>query len=212
MSTPRYRRWIALAVLVALPWMGGSGGCVAVGVVAYKVMGPPATPAKYPLSNEPTLVLVESYKNPTDTFVVSEQLARSVMEDLQEADQKRELVPLERLFRLRDAEPTRFGKMKVSEVAGELGAAQVIYVDVQQSTIEPIAGGEYIRGSMLVRVKVISASGALLWPENSEGYPVGIETPTVQTGKGSNASTLQDSMAQNVGTSIGRLFHKWKAE
>lgn len=191
---------------------GLAGGCAAVGVIAHKLIGPPPVQAKYTLEKVATVIMVEAYQNPSGSFAVSELLAGAIADDLKENDPKLELVSTDKLIELRDADVNAYAKMRVSDILAAVEARQAIYVDVQQSVVEPVSGGEYIRGRLLVRVKVIDDTGKLLWPESSDGFPVMTETPTSATGKGSNAITMQDGMAQSVGLSIGRLFHKWKTD
>lgn len=185
-------------------------GCVAVGVVAHKFSGPQTVNAKYVLPEGPTLVLVETYKNPAGTFVMSELVARAIIEDLKSADPPPSLTPVEKLYRFRDAQPSRLAAMKIGDVATAVDARQVIYVNVVRTTVEPVAGGEFLQGDLLVQVKVVDREGRMLWPESGEGYPVGTSTPTVQTSAAVNATTLEDQMARTVGTNVGRLFHPWK--
>ena len=57
-------------------------GCNVLGVVGYKLSGPPTIKAQYVPKQEPLLVLVENYNNPSAGEFDSDRLARQLVEEL----------------------------------------------------------------------------------------------------------------------------------
>src|SRR5438477_5408747 len=162
----QWARRITLLLLIALP------GCAAAGVAAYKVMGPPDVPAQYVPAHQPLLVIVENYRRPSAALTDSDLLARYIEQNLNE-HQTAPIVATSKVYELKSSRPEDFRKMTVAQIGREVGARQILYVDLTDATVEPLVGGEALRGSAAARVKIIDAGGQTLWPKDmTDGYPV----------------------------------------
>src|SRR4051794_26778835 len=66
---------ILVSILVAT-------GCSTAGVLTHKLRGPPPVPAQYTPKQEPMLVLVENYRNPSATIADAQRLEDLIKEQL----------------------------------------------------------------------------------------------------------------------------------
>jgi hypothetical protein len=156
------------------------------------------------------LVLVESYRS-TTSHSDSEVLARYLMVEL--TDHKvAPLVPLETLYAVRTNKGDEFRRMSIAAVGREAGAKQVLYVDVQQSSIGAPPGSELLKGRIAVQVRVVDvATGATRWPtEGTEGVPLGYETPLPRADENTTEAMVRQRMHAAMADRIARLFYKWK--
>ncbi|HEY8665012.1 MAG TPA: hypothetical protein VIL86_00020 [Tepidisphaeraceae bacterium] len=188
-------------------------GCEIPGAVVYKVAGPPKVEAKFVPAQVPTLVLAENYRNPSSAALEGEALARAVQEEL-EAHHVVPLVNSSSYFTLRAEKPAEVKAMTISQVGKAVGAKQIIYINIDRSSIEEAAGTEMLKGRMAVYVRVVDAeSGETVWPkENSSGWFLKSETPYLRTGGGVNEDFIRRQMTSALSEQIARLFYKWKPE
>lgn len=186
-------------------------GCNVVGALAYKTVGPPEVPAKYTLAQEPTLILVENYANPSANPLECEQLGRYVAEQIKTFNLA-PLIEADALSRLRDKDPAAYAHMSTPAIGRAVGARQVIYVDLLKSEIESHGGG-ILKAEAAVRVRVIDVeAGQVCWPlELSEGYPLDFATPLLRSTE-SQAPAARDQMLRGMAHAIGKLFRAWKPD
>jgi len=201
---------LIVCMIVSALLLAWVSGCAAVGAVGYKVMGPPAVEAKYIPAMEPMLVMVENYRGSSGS--VQDQALDRYLEGLLAAHHIAPLVDATKLRELRRSRPD-YRSMSVSAVATAIGAKQVLYVDVVQNTVEPLLGGESLRGQASVRVKVIDGqTGETRWPgDMGEGYPV---ESSVQWGTSDvrSESELREAVLAPLADKIAKLFYKWKPD
>jgi hypothetical protein len=186
-------------------------GCTAASAIGYKFAGPPAVPARYVPPKEPMLVLVENYRATGGGSTDAEMLARHLVEELKE-HKVAPLVPLDALYALRTERADGYRKMSMSAVGRETGAKQVLYVDVQQSSIGAPPGSDLLKGRVAVQVRVVDvATGATRWPtEAAEGIPLAYETPLPRADVNTSEAMVRQHMHEQMALRIGRLFYKWK--
>ena len=186
-------------------------GCTAASAIQYKIAGPPAVPARYVPAQEPMLVLVENYRATGGGSADAEMLARHVVAELK-AHRVAPLVPLDALYALRTEKGDGYRKMSMASVGRETGAKQVLYVDVQQSSIGAPPGSDLLKGRVAVQVRVVDvATGATRWPtEAAEGIPMAYETPLPRADVNTTESMVRQHMHEQMAIRIGRLFYKWK--
>jgi hypothetical protein len=190
-----------------------AGGCAAAGVAAYKVMGPADVPAKYVPAKEPMLVLVENYSRPSSAFTDSELLSRFLVSNLK-TNNVAPIIDLNTLREFQASHASELHDLSVAALGRQLGAKQVLYIDVTKNDIEPLLGGETLRGEAAVRVKIVDvATGETRWPlEMSEGYPLSFSTSLGSATRGESEIALKQRMYANLGDRIAKLFYKWKPE
>jgi len=205
--------WIAiLGVSFSIFLMLMASGCVAFGAVAHKVMGPPWIPAKYvPPPEASVVVLVEDYHR-SSAYTDDEQISRFVEEQMK-GHLKSPVVDSSKVRELRLSKADQFKTMTVAEVGRQVGAQQVIWVNVVERNIESLLGGEQLRGDVSARVRVIdSKSGQTLWPmDMAEGYPL---SSGVNFGSGTPTSEadMKQTLYHALGDKIAKLFYKWQPE
>ena len=190
-----------------------TAGCQALGVLAYKILGPPAVAAQYvPNKTRPMLVLVENYQHQSSAAAASDLLGQYVAHDLQ-TYQIAPIVPPEELQALRDERGADFRTMSITSIGQAVGAEQVLYIQLQSSDVTPLAGGESFSGQAAATVRVVdAATGETLWPSDiSAGYGV---SANVKLG-GTSAKSVQDVRRElniRLTDEISRLFRKWKPD
>jgi hypothetical protein len=211
--TMRPRLHASLVVLVLL------GGCDALGVAAYKLHGPPKVPAKYVPRQAPTLVLVENYQHQSSAAAHADILAQLLATTF--TDKKiAPMVPQEKLVELRDARGEAFKKMSISAIGREVGAAQVVYVQLRRSDVTPLSGGagggDALGGQADATVKVIDvASGDTMWPTDvaaEAGYPVAAATKMGASSRGGSVNDVRRKMYVELCDQIAKLFYKWQPD
>ena len=200
----------ALCILLLLPL----GGCEVLGVLAYKLHGPAKVPAKYVPEKKPMLVLVENFQHQSSVNAHAEMLGRMLVKEL-DARKIAPLVPLDKLQELRDARPAEFPKMSMAAIGREVGADQILYVQLHRSDVTPMSGGEALTGQTTASVKVVDvATGDTLWPGEAAaegGYPVGAATK-LGTDKGTNIQDVRQRLYAQLSHEIARLFYKWQPD
>ena len=189
-------------------------GCTALGVAAYKLHGPAKVPAKYVPQQRPMLVLVENYQHQSSVNAHADLLGRMLVKEL-EARKIAPLVSLDRLQELRDARPREFATMSMASIGRQLGAEQILYVQLHNSDVQPMAGGDALSGQTAASVKVVDvATGDTLWPGGivgEGGYPVAAGTK-LGTRDGGTIQDVRQRMYADLTHQIARLFYKWQPE
>ena len=209
------RRWhlpflvFRLSLFVLLP---GLCGCRVLGVVAYKVAGPPDVPALYVLPKEPTLVLVENYQHQSSAAASTDLLAQYVAQDL-ETRKLVPIVPLEKLQELRDSRPAEYGKMSITAIGKQVGASQIVYVQLHNSDATPVVGGEGFTGQATASIKVVSAaSGETLWPTDlADGHMVAAKSHGTKR-QASSPTDVRRELNAKLTEEISKCFRKWKPD
>jgi hypothetical protein len=189
-----------------------ASGCVAAGVAAHKIMGPAAIEAQYVPAKEPLVVMVENYRRPSSALTDDELLSRYI-EGFLRGHEVAPLIESSKIRELRINRPDEFKKMSITAVGREVGAKQILYVDVVNSELESLMAGESLRGSTTVRVRVIDAeTGQTRWPTDmADGYPL---EQSLSFGKTTARSEqeLKQSLYVSLGDRIAKLFYKWKPD
>jgi hypothetical protein len=185
-------------------------GCNVGGALAHKIIGPPPIPAQYVPSKEPTLVLVENYRNPSAAILDARRLERRVADELQ----RHSVAPVVDPDRLESVRATpEFSKMTIPAVGRATKAKQILYVNVRHFSIEGTVAGEMLKGRAEMSVRVVDAStGESHWPADAAGYAIAIETPWFRQGEGADEAALREQMSWRAADSIVKLFRKHGAE
>ena len=201
----------ALCILLLLP------GCAVLGVAAYKIAGPAKVPAQYVPEKRPMLVLVENYEHQSSVNSHADLLGYMLVKELGERKIV-PLVPLEKLQELRDARAAEFPTMSMAAIGRELGADQILYVQLHRSDVTPMAGGggsDALTGQTAASVKVVDVgTGDTLWPGGAGaegGYPVSAATK-LGAHNGANVQDVRQRMYAQLSHDIVKLFYKWQPD
>jgi hypothetical protein len=200
-------------LLVSLSLFFFAGGCNLLGAAAAKLGPPPTIPAQYTPAPEPTLLLVENYHNPASMRLESEAVTRVLSEELT----NHQVVPLidpSEWARLRQAKGAAYRKMPLDAIGQALGAAQVIYVDLEQFEVDRAAAGEMYEGRADAVVRVVdTADGSVLWPtDTAGGYPISVRLPPQRTNPALGDQPVRQQLHASLADRIARLFYPWQSE
>ena len=192
-------------------------GCTALGVAAYKLHGPAKVPAEYVPQKTPMLVLVENYQHQSSVNAHADLLAHLLVKEIGER-KVAPIVPLETLQSLRDTRPAEFPTMSMTTIGREVGAEQILYVQLHRTDVTPMmgaAGGDALTGQTSASVKVVDvATGDTLWPAgvgSDSGYPVSAATK-LGAHNGANVADVRQRMYVQLSHDIAKLFYKWQPE
>jgi len=202
----------ALLLVALCPLLAG---CAMVGLLADKALGPPETPAVYKPDKKPMLVMVESYKQQSVLESPSDELAQ----DLSELIKKHSVSPIVdpmKLLEYRTEHADRYGTMPVQTIGRELGASQVLYVNIKGVDVGTPTGGDVYSGTVDVRVKVVDVStGRTLWPTGtSDGYQVKVDEgdAMVLASEAPSKHAVQSAMLDDLADQIVHLFFAYTTD
>lgn len=206
----RYPAPRAVTCLLVVACSFACNACSTAGVLAHKFVGPPPVPATYKPAKEPMLVLVENYRNPSASMLDSARLSMLVGEQFR----RHNIAPLvapARLEALR-ADPA-YAEMTIPAIGRHVGAKQVLYVNVRRFGVEGTVGGEMLKGTAEMTVRVVdAATGDNRWPIDAGGHPVAVTTPWVRLGEGASEVALREQMIRSAAVAIGKIFRKYSSE
>lgn len=105
--------------------------------------------------------------------------------------------------------------MSMAAIGREVGAHQILYVQLHRSDVTPMSGGDSLTGQTAASVKVVDvATGDTLWPSDTAaetGYPVAAATQ-LGTDRGTNVQDVRQQLYVQLSHQIARLFYKWQPE
>jgi hypothetical protein len=199
---------LTAAALLALACAGTLllTGCDVAGFAAQAVF-PEVVKAQYTPPKTPMLVLVENRQNPTMGIAESDELAAYIIDELKTYEVCPIIEP--KAFQQYCDEHPDWNKMSISELGKGVGAAQVLYVDVQRIGFGQITGVP-ASGRIDVAVHVVDVKDRrTVFPSAiTDSVPLTYETPLL-TGQ-EDVASAQHGLIQAMGTRIGRLFHEYK--
>ena len=187
-------------------------GCNILGPVSTIVAGPPSVPAVYVPAKERMLIVVENFQQPSESFADAEMLARTLREELTRL-KVAPLVPMDEYYAMRTERAGEFRNMSIAGIGKALGAKQVLYVDLQQVSIDATPGSDQLRGTATVSLRIVdSETGRSRWPKDvAEGYPLSHEV-TPRSENATNHNFVRSATHRGLAQRIGRLFRKWSPE
>jgi hypothetical protein len=202
--------WWAAAVVVCLGL--GVTGCALPSALMYKVMGPPAIPPKYVFPQKPVLLLVENAHSGSVAIPEADELSKVVYDELQ-AHQVAPLIDPARVHELRDRDGAAFSKMTISEIGRQLGAAQVLYLHVDQLDIDVPQGSDVVKVKIAIEAKAIDVPTAqTVWPMSGETEPYKYESRPERLETGMTRAALSHQVLRESGEEIARWFYAFKPE
>jgi hypothetical protein len=175
-------------------------------------MGPPPIPARYKVPQSPLLVLVENAHSGSIAMPETDALSQVIYEDLQE-HKVAPLVDPNKVQELRDRNPAMFNKMSISEVGRQVGAQQVLYIQVNQLDIEAPPASDVVRLKIAVKVQMVETANArTTWPDSGDQEPFEMETPWQRIEPGTSRSSLNHQILRDSGQEIAQWFYDFKPE
>ncbi|HMB96373.1 MAG TPA: hypothetical protein VKK61_10065, partial [Tepidisphaeraceae bacterium] len=184
-------RWIALTI----PFFCMSlSGCNVIGLAA-SVVGPPEVKAQYDLAIKPTIVVVKDLPDPNGQSDESEQLAGEIDQQLTAH------VPLVPVISSSKVAGIRSGDinnrvLSPAAIGRTASAQQVIYVQIQASSLDAGPVNDMVKGQLSAMVSVIDPiTDKILWPsDGTGGVPLFVETPMLRIDDDVNKTTLRANL------------------
>ena len=158
------RRVIFAVVTAAL--LAGTAGCMLLSAGA-KILEPPVK-ARFKFAETPLLVVVDDPQHVLGTPDVARRLAGAIIHELTKNDAAKNIIPEEKLIAASHATGDDFMKIPLDKLGRNLGAKQVLNVNVERGAIMGSPG--VLRPTLEVRVRVVDAdTGARLFPDDKGG-------------------------------------------
>ena len=197
---------LALVAVVA-------GGCAAPAVLAYKLFGPPAVPARYaPPPTESMLVLVENQHAGAIAIPEADELSRVIHQELEDHKVAPQVDPA-KLHEFRDRNPATFPKMSIAEIGRAMNARRILYIHVDRLDLDAAPGSDMVKTRMAASIKVVDATTAMTtWPTSGETELFEHQTPHRRIESGTSPSQLKRQILREGGVEIARWFYAWKPE
>jgi len=197
-----------MKALLACVMMLMVSGCSWLGYASDALGGGTTRDAVFKLRPQPTVVVVENWRNPGGAELDAERLAHDVYLNLRDhhvADQIDPSAVIDLRQRRSD-----FRTLSVAQIGKLAGARQVVYVNLTDTSMTGAMGDNSVTARATARVKVIDAeSGEMIFPSDSmEGYPVSISTPMTVARDSGEESDLREKLIEAAANRIGALFYK----
>jgi hypothetical protein len=179
----------------------------------------------YDLQDRTTLVMVDDPQNRLGSPVLQTVIATNVAHHLKKNGvlSGKVIAGKEQAELAARLGPDKYARTPIAKVGRELGAEQVVYVEVEDVILQPAPG--IYRPAATLEVKVMDvASNSRLYPE-----PPPIDEPTApKRGRSLNVQMRYDkkvraesrgldaqmarSLAERIGLEVARLFYEYKPE
>jgi len=203
-------RFVRLTIIMAACAVFCSG--CAVGGVWQSLFGPNRVKAKYVLPKVPTLVLVENYRNPAISQIDADLVASQLCDQLKQHD----LVPLvdpDKLTGVRDVDEAKYHAMSQVQLGRAVGAKQLIYVELLESSVEADSTESAARGRVSAEVRVVDVdTGLTLWPlDSAQGYPLSADVPYNRADP-DRVTAMHTQMLAQLSDALAKLFYDWQPD
>jgi len=188
-------------------------GCVLVGAVAAKTIPPPPVPAEFIPAPVPLLVIAENKSADTMTMLDGDRINRLVTNEFEEYLIAPTINPDE-LVAMRDRMLSKFDEQSIQSIGRQLGAKQVLYVDVSGVGVGTASGSDIVRGQASAQVKLIDVeSGRVIYPEDSiGGRQVSFQSQPARIKSGMSPASVRGEALEGLAHNIVKLFRNWQAE
>lgn len=189
-------------------------GCAGVAYTA-TLLPPDKIPAKYEFNEKSILlVLVEDPKHLADQTSLKIQISEFLNQEFEDRGLVERVIPYRQLMNLAAA-TENFPSLSTAEVAKELKADVVLYVEIENFSLKEDPNSPYWNGKLTTLVKVVGAKEGRLWPKDlPEGYhPTRVDTGSVcDDGSVRFEQHLVEIIAQQMGDNIMKLFYKHRGK
>ncbi len=186
-----------------------SAGCVQLATMMAHATGGDWIEPEFNLTHGRLLVLVEDPSGLVSQPRALRELHREISEKFLEFSVNSKIVPPEDIERIKRKERD-YGRLSIREVGEKHGAEQVLYIRVDQFTLQAEEGAPLYKGLFTVRVKVLSTEAerdVRLWPRDPSGRRVSVGTPPVATDSGKSESDVARELAVKMGAEVAKLFY-----
>lgn len=210
-------RWLACGVLLAMGAAGLMHGCNIVGPIAVLASPPQTQDAEYKMADRVTAVYVDDRKNVLNDRGLRMFIGDRVLEHLMRNKVLKDSIKTSNTMAAAGSE--RAGALKPLEQIGrEVGAAQLIYVEMLSFGLEPDASGAP-RAQATLRVKLIDVENRVrLFPPTGEDVAdaryMTVTLPPEQTYQPvltrASQAEANRTLAEMIADRVAKLFYKWE--
>ena len=203
---------LAARALIAGIAFAALGGCAVVGFFGNAIF-PEKVKAVYRLADRSTAIVVDDPWNLLDDPALLYEIGHGISVELVSRHVLAQIVPAEKLVQLASRLGDEFDRMPMDRVGKEIGAEQVLHVNIQSVMVGQI------RMNLVCQVRVIDVKrSARLFPaivqRQGKTSPIAAGTITVElihrpTSEMSPGTRLMANreLARRVSVEVARLFH-----
>jgi hypothetical protein len=188
-------------------------GCNVIGAIASSTAPDPTTPPQYVPTTEPMVVIAENWHNPVGSNVDAEELGRYVYDTLIENSVGQQIDPIT-VIDLKSRNPDEFHSLSIAGIGKTVGAKQVLYINITDSSLIGPQGSDSLYGKCSARVKIVDVgSGQARWPlDAADGFPVFVQTDPTPIHSDMDETTLRQTLQQKAARRIAGLFYAAPSE
>lgn len=191
--------------------VGALGGCNIVGPVAYIVGGPPKVDAEFTLPDRPTVVYVDDRQNLISPSGLRRVMADRASSDLMEHKALTETISSRDAMALVTRQDRHSDLIPIDQIGRDVGAEQVIYVEVLSFRDSPDNYTPRPMGSCSVRVIDVTNRVRLYPAEGEQPRVLQVAMRAVSTEMYRSRATrskLRQALAEEMGSHIAKLFYR----
>lgn len=208
-SSWKTTRAISIAVLSGLG-LATAAGCQTMAAFFAAMAGGDTIKPEFTLTKGPILVFIDDRESKIDQPVAIRECHETIADNFARFNVNTRLIPLSEWQQLEQTDE-KYEKMSIRQVGEKLGAEQVVYVRVDQFTLQSEPGAPLYKGLFTGRVKVLSTErepNVRLWPREESGRLVKVETQPVSTGGEKSANDVARELGQRMGKQVAGLFYE----
>jgi hypothetical protein len=188
-------------------------GCNIVGPASYILSGPPTVDAEYQLQDRPTVVFIDDRENMVNPVMLRRVIADRVTDDLMSRKLITQAIRPTDAMGVAARRDTRSEVMPIDAIGREVGAEQVIYIEMVSFTDH--LDDQTPRGMAVCKVRVIDVENRRrLYPSDEHEQPYRlIQVMTREVSPDmyrSRATRIQvyEMLANETGSTVAKLFYK----
>ncbi|KAB2947228.1 MAG: hypothetical protein KJ057_05890 [Phycisphaerae bacterium] len=213
----RLRR--AAAVVTAGCLVGLVAGCGMSGgklLFASGLFQPKKVEARFRLTKNPILILVDDPRERVDWPVFSRLLTDDLAQELLRNEAAAKIVPIQTLQSIQQTE-TRYAERGAREIGELAGAEQVLWIEVQdflvQEEVEAIDEAAYA----VVSVRVLNVLEknkykVRVFPDNPQGEIVSVQLTSSEVSRAKTKDAIAKELSARLSLKIGRYFYDYRPE
>ncbi|MFQ5411775.1 MAG: hypothetical protein ACE5EC_05740 [Phycisphaerae bacterium] len=190
-----------------------SSGCQQMAIVWANLTGGETIEAQYTLTKGPLFVFIDDRDGLVDEPKAIREVHATISEIFRKENVNHRVIPFADWRHLQQSE-RKYRGMTIQAVGEKLGADQVLYVRIDQFSLQSEAGAPLFKGEFIARVKVLSTEREVsvirLWPREERGHRVAASTRPVSTDGDKTAADVADELGKRLGWEIAGLFYDHK--
>ncbi len=166
--------------------------------------------AEFKLTKGPILVFIDDHDSKIEQPIAIRECHDTIADNFARFDVNTRVIPFSEWQHLEQTEE-KYDKMSIRRVGEKLGAEQIVYVRIDQFTLQSEPGAPLYKGLFSSRVKVLSTErepNVRLWPREEAGRLVRVETAPVSTGGEKSPNDIARELGQRMGKQVAGLFYE----